>query len=254
MNNIQRKDLKYGDNKEDKLIKPLMEYYGVELSKTKPFYEFDYINKESKILIELKSRRIHKTQYYDTMIGHNKVLKGLAKIKQGYKIYFIFGFTDYVCAYELKQDSTLSIRDGGRTDRGKIEQKKYAFIPVNELINLFPNKNIPISIIPKMSKVQPKTETVKPLTYPERLINYFKSESNENGEFTINDIEEMIRSFSLAETEKRKERTDEMPFGKFKFKKVADVAKFDKQYLKWLIKQDMMDSWTDLKEEINKYL
>ena len=70
----------------------------------------------------------------------------------------------------------------------------------------------------------------------------------------MNEIKEAINDFSKQEYEKRKKATDEMPFGKYKFKKVADVAKFDKQYLKWLVRQDMMTNYEELKEEINKNL
>ena len=116
-----KKDLDYGNMKEIKLKKPLENHYNIKLQKTSPFYEFDYINKKNKILIEIKSRRISKTQYHETMVGYNKILKGFKMIKQGYKVYFCFGFTDFTCGFELKEDSILNIRDGGRTDRGKAE-------------------------------------------------------------------------------------------------------------------------------------
>lgn len=137
MNNKLKKDLSYGNKKEDKLLIPLEKHFNMKLTKTSSFYEFDYINEDEKVLIELKSRRNTKTQYHDTMVGYNKVKKGFQKIKEGYKVYFCFGFTDYTCCFELKEDSDISIRDGGRTDRGRAEIKKYAFIKTKDLINLF---------------------------------------------------------------------------------------------------------------------
>lgn len=107
-------------------------------------------------------------------------------------------------------------------------------------------------IKPKMSDQQQTTETVKPLSYSQRLINQFKESPHER--FTVGDIEKLINDFSLKEYEKRKEKTDEMPFGKYKYKKVSDVAKFDKQYLKWLTKQEMMMNYEELKIEINKHI
>jgi hypothetical protein len=122
------------------------------------------------------------------------------------------------------------------------------------LINKIQNFNIAYNIKPTMTDQKDTTPEAKPLSYSQRLINHFKAECEENGEFTINDIETLIKDFSKIEYEKRKEKTDEMPFGKYKFKKVSDVAKFDKQYLKWLVRQDMLDKYEELREEINKHI
>jgi hypothetical protein len=250
MNSIQKQDLKFGDNKELKLLPLLNKYYKLDLKKTQTFYEFDYIDYDKGVLIELKSRRNTRDKYPDTMVGYNKIKKGMIKLTQGYKIYFVFGFTDYVCCFELTKDTLkdLDIRDGGRSDRGKVEVKKYAYIKTKQLINLFKNKNVAINIKPKMTM----TNNEKPLSYSKRLIQHF--EETKEDSFSVEDVSNIIKDFSMLEYEKRKQNTDEMPFGKYKFKKVVDVAKFDKQYLNWLIKQDMLSKYEDLKVEINKHL
>lgn len=103
-----------------------------------------------------------------------------------------------------------------------------------------------------MTNEEVKTDDQRPLSYSQRLINHFKEDGKAS--YDIEDLEEMINEFSLKEYEKRKEKTDEMPFGKYKYKKVEEVAKFDNQYLKWLVRQDMMTNYEDLKIEINKFI
>ena len=253
-NHLLKKDLKFGDKKENSLIPQLNKYFKCNVIKTEPFYQFDFIDKELKLLFELKSRRNTKHQYYDTMVGANKVKEGYKMIQQGYKVYFVFGFTDYISAYEL---TTTSIKDkwfrkGGRKDRGKDEIKEYCFIPNHLLFNLFSKNNNGYYIIPSMTNEEVKTDDQRPLSYSQRLINHFKEDGKAS--YDIEDLEEMINEFSLKEYEKRKEKTDEMPFGKYRYRKIKDVGEFDNQYLKWLVRQDMMTNYEDLKIEINKFI
>ena len=137
-NKLIRKDLKYGDKKENSLIPKINKYFNCNVIKTKPYYEFDFIDENLKLLFELKSRRNSKLQYYDTMIGTNKVNEGYEMMKKGYKVYFVFGFTDYISYYELNNPLPNKwFRKGGRSDRGKEEIKDYCYIPNRLLINLF---------------------------------------------------------------------------------------------------------------------
>lgn len=94
----------------------------------------------------------------------------------------------------------------------------------------------------------------RPMSYSQRLIQVFLDKAEDKDTFNIDEIRENIEEFSKLEYEKRKKKTDLMPFGKYKFKKVSDIAKFDIRYLKWLSKQDMLENYKDLKEEINKNL
>jgi len=255
----QKKDLEFGDKKESSAIPLINKYFNSNVSKTSQYYEFDFIDTELKLLFELKSRRIEKNQFFDTMIGANKLTEGYKMINQGYKVYFLFGFTDYLSAFELTKDSINNnwFRDGGRQDRGKDEIKKYCFIPNHLLINLFSKNNSGYYIIPKMTDEQPSMSNEQPTSYSKRLIEYIQSNPlniKNTDKYSVAKVAEMINDFSTQEYEKKKQKVNEMPFGKYKFRKVSEVANFDKQYLQWLIKQEMMNNWSDLKNEILKLI
>ena len=133
------KDFQYGDKRENATIPHLNKYFKCNVVKTKACYQFDFIDEKLKLLFELKSRRNTKNRYYDTMLGANKIEEGYNMLKQGYKVYFIFKFTDYISSYELTETSINSswFRKGGRCDRGKYEIKQYCFIPNHLLKNLY---------------------------------------------------------------------------------------------------------------------
>jgi uncharacterized protein (DUF3820 family) len=123
------------------------------------------------------------------------------------------------------------------------------------LINKIQNFNIAYNIKPTMSNQEHKTDEVKPMSYSQRLIQAFldKAEMND-GSFSMDEIKEQIEAFSRQEYEKKKEKTDEMPFGKYRFRKITDVGGFDKQYLTWIVKQECLSGYPGVKESIQKYL
>ena len=92
----------------------------------------DFIN--SKIIAELKSRRIKYTQYPDTMCGQNKLEQAEASYKlnkdKQYKFFFLF--TDGLYCWDFNPDQ-YTTRLGGRIDRGSNEIKKYSYIPIQYL-------------------------------------------------------------------------------------------------------------------------
>lgn len=96
-------------------------------------YQFSVFDiKNSKITGELKTRRISKDRYPDTMIGYNKILRASYDMTDTkYRFYFIF--TDGLYFWDFKEDN-YSIRRGGRNDRGKDEFKDYAYIKKEDLI------------------------------------------------------------------------------------------------------------------------
>jgi hypothetical protein len=132
-----KQDLKFGENKEI-LIKPLLENkFNCTLTKTKNYCKVDFIDDDKKIIFELKGRKCSKNRYPDTMIGYNKVLYCLDKIKEGYTVYFIFSFTDNNCYYEFTNTNHNISWKGrrGREDRGRPEYNQYYNIPISELID-----------------------------------------------------------------------------------------------------------------------
>jgi hypothetical protein len=130
-------DIKYGNKTEKKIMPILEEHFKITLNKTGRYDIFDFHNKEKKILIEVKSRRCVLNQYSTTMIGLNKFKEGYKKQLEGYTIYFVFQFLDKIGYYKLEKNSNFTIKDGGRSDRGRAEIKKYVYIPIDELINLY---------------------------------------------------------------------------------------------------------------------
>lgn len=125
--NIKLNDLKKGLESEIS-IKPIIEkYFNVKINKLKGYNILDFVD-ESGCYYEIKSRNCNKDTYDTTMIGYNKIIE-IKKL--GCKCIFIFMFYDGNYYYEFDEnDKRLIISDGGRKDRGRIEIKKYCYIPV----------------------------------------------------------------------------------------------------------------------------
>ncbi len=58
--------------------------------------------------------------------------------------------------------------------------------------------------------------------------------------------------YALRELDEELSRVNScvIPFGKYKGKTVKDVKEFDMKYLQWLVKQEYMNKFEDLKKEI----
>jgi len=89
-------------------------------------------------------------------------------------------------------------------------------------------------------------------TYTDRLIKKFQTE--EQTSFETDEVIKLINEFKLEEDKKRKAKPHVVPVGKYKYKKVADVAAFDKQYLTWIMKQDWVQKYPEFVQETKKYL
>ena len=131
------KDLAYGLEKENGVYDQILQYFP-NLEKTNLYCHWDYENEDS--IIELKSRRVSKAYYPDTMIGMIKINKMLDNDKNAYAL---FNFTDGLYYYPINNQSVSVCRicDGGRIDRGSYEINRYMYIPnsllkkINELDN-----------------------------------------------------------------------------------------------------------------------
>ena len=73
----------------------------------------DFKDEDKKIVVEVKGRKIKSTQYTDTIITASKITEGFHLMEQGYKVYFIFVFTDKMFQYELKEDDSFECRFTG---------------------------------------------------------------------------------------------------------------------------------------------
>jgi len=91
---------------------------------------FDFSNE--RVYIDAKCRRNTKDRYPTTMVGNNKVLSGFNLMMRGYRVFFLFGFTDGDYLWELHRDQ-YEVRHGGRFDRGTPEIKSYCYVPVKYL-------------------------------------------------------------------------------------------------------------------------
>jgi hypothetical protein len=124
---INTADHTFGFSEEARLELTIAEYFNTKLTKLSRFHKFDFMT-EDKVMIELKSRTFKHDRYPTTMVGLDKI-KSLGPQQTAI---FIFNFTDGLYYYEYNQNSILAfeIRLGGRTDRGCVEQKDYAYIPI----------------------------------------------------------------------------------------------------------------------------
>lgn len=124
----------YGIKKELELMPIINDFminkYGKSIRKTKYKYDkFDF--KASKLRIELKSRKVYKDRFIDTMIDSCKILKGLRRMEyKEYDIYFFFNFTDGLFYYKLKKGDDRRLRFQPLKGIDK------HYIKVNELIKI----------------------------------------------------------------------------------------------------------------------
>ena len=103
-----------------------------------------------------------------------------------------------------------------------------------------------------MSNQQDMTNEEQPLTYTQRLIKVFTDSLLPN--FSADDVERMILDFTKDEMEKKKHNADMLTFGKYKFKTVKEVVLFDPRYCGWLVKQQVLDNYPELKVSLEHAL
>jgi hypothetical protein len=128
-------DYDFGEYHENNTHQIINNFFKCEFKKTEKYATFDFINKIKKVCVELKTRKNKKYEYPTTMITYSKVRKGMQYVRKGYKVYFVFKFTDQISYYELIKPDLDYIDDGlcGRSDRGRPEYNKYYMIPVDVL-------------------------------------------------------------------------------------------------------------------------
>ena len=90
----------------------------------------DFHDEDKKIICEIKGRKNNHNQYPTTIIPMNKLFAGFKKIDLGYKVYFVFVFTDKSMYCELTEDLKYEVR---MTGTNHIE---HACININDLIEV----------------------------------------------------------------------------------------------------------------------
>ena len=100
---------------EDETLPELNEYFecNFERNENDIFDVFDFKDEEKKIVVEVKGRRNTSTEYEDTIITASKITAGYQAIETGYKVYFVFAFTDKLLYIELKEDSSFKCKFTG---------------------------------------------------------------------------------------------------------------------------------------------
>lgn len=100
---------------EDETLPIINKYYDCDFKRNENdvFDILDFKDDEKKIIVEVKGRRISSTAYSDTIITASKVNAGLCAIDDGYKVYFVFVFTDKIYEIELQQNQSFKVKFTG---------------------------------------------------------------------------------------------------------------------------------------------
>ena len=130
-------DRRYGDRYEKIFHTIINQWCDCKFDGGKTGWEaIDFKNKENKIGIELKSRRIKKFQYDDIMISYSKYDAARKLMRKGYAVYFFWKFTDKLCFWKVPALlKGYRIEDGGTDKRGSRERSKCLYIPMTELLD-----------------------------------------------------------------------------------------------------------------------
>mgnify|MGYP003149021536 FL=1 len=117
---------------EDKTLPLINKYYkcNFERNENDIFDILDFKDDTEKKIVEIKGRRIPSTKYNETIITASKVTAGFQQIDKGYKVYFVFVFTDKIFEYQLREDSEFQCKFTGTNCI------KHYLIPIDELTEI----------------------------------------------------------------------------------------------------------------------
>lgn len=129
-------DRAFGIAEEEKQFNKLKEKFGNDLERIVSRYSrMDF--KSDNCYVELKSRRCNHDTYPDTMVGEKKFQ--FAKTREN-ATYFAFNFQDGIYYWKYNPEDIASgkvtIKEGGRFDRGRVEKDTYAYIHKDLLIKI----------------------------------------------------------------------------------------------------------------------
>ena len=123
---------------EDEALPELNKYFNSDFKRNENnIYDIlDFKDVEAKIIVEVKGRRNASDAYEDTIITASKVMAGQQAIDQGYRVYFLFVFSDCSKIMELKEDSSFKVKYTGTNSI------QHYMIPVASLDDFVPVKEI----------------------------------------------------------------------------------------------------------------
>ena len=117
-----------GQKIEDETLPVLNKYFNADFKRNNDIWDIlDFHDTEKKIICEVKGRRNKHDKYAETIITCNKFNEALLKIEEGYKVYFIFSFTDKIMGIEVHPDLELRVCITGTN------MIKHYLIPVKDL-------------------------------------------------------------------------------------------------------------------------
>lgn len=245
-----KNDLLQGQIYEKKCL-DYLDYDSVEFPPAGKFKDYDLtiIKDNIKTTIEVKcDRQASTTNNLCIEYECNKKPSGITTTKADFWIYFIV-FPNYDECYKIPTTELKELIKGTKqVIGGDNYSSKMYLLNKNKLqhyIIYSIKKNNSIDIEDKMTEV-------KPLTFVDKLLDEF--DKSPLTTLTKDEVMDIIIKFSNKEKELKKKQVDVFSFGKYKFKSVKEVAKFDKQYLIWLNKQEILNKYVELKEEIKKHI
>ena len=100
---------------EDETLPLVNKYFDCDFKRNENdiFDILDFKDEEKKTIVEVKGRRIPSTQYQDTIISASKVNEGLCRVDDGYRVFFVFVFTDKIYEMELKENQDFKVKIPG---------------------------------------------------------------------------------------------------------------------------------------------
>ena len=128
-----KKDYDWGIGREKMVIKQIGDELGKDFEKLGKFDHFDYLGYRNgkQCFVEIKSRRISKDAYAETIVPASKVAKAIELIGMGNKVFFVINFTNGICYLDMS-NANFKLGYNARTDRGALELNHYAFIPLEQ--------------------------------------------------------------------------------------------------------------------------
>jgi|TARA_R110000782_G_scaffold1312_1_gene5101 sulfur carrier protein ThiS len=125
-----------GQTIENEALPKLNKYFKTDLQRDENniWDILDFRDDEEKVIVEVKGRLIPSTQYADTIITSSKVMAGHQAIDDGYKVFFLFVFTDKSMIIELKEEQSFKVKFTGTNCI------KHYCIPITELKDFDPDE------------------------------------------------------------------------------------------------------------------
>lgn len=109
-----------------------------KLNSNNQFNLFDFENLNFKV--ELKTREVERMKYKTTIVGYDKIEKGLEFIEEGKRVIFYFGFkNDGLFKFELNDENYKDLKMSNVGCRFRENKKLHMEIPV-ELLEFVSNE------------------------------------------------------------------------------------------------------------------